>query len=111
LLSVPFVVASLALGLLISTVAKTQGQALQFTMLTMLPSILLSGFVSPRETMPGWLYLISSVMPATHYIQITRGIMVRGAAMLDLIGPEVVLLAIALVLIVVATLRFEKSVE
>lgn len=111
LLSVPFVVASLALGLLISTVAKTQGQALQFTMLTMLPSILLSGFVSPRETMPGWLYLISSVMPATHYIQITRGIMVRGAAMVDLIGPEVVLLAIALVLIVFATLRFEKSIE
>jgi ABC-2 type transport system permease protein len=50
-------------------------------------------------------------MPATHYIQITRGIMVRGAAIVDLIQPEAVLLAIALVLIVVATMRFEKSVE
>ena len=109
-MSIPFVVASLALGLLISTVAQTQGQALQFTQLTLLPSILLSGYVSPRETMPGWLYLISTFLPATHYMQITRGIIVRGAGFTDLIPQFLALIAIATVLIVASTTRFKKSI-
>ena len=71
-MSIPFIFASLALGLLISTVAQTQGQALQYSQLMLMPSILLSGYVSPRETMPGWLYIISSFMPATHFMQIAR---------------------------------------
>jgi ABC transporter DrrB family efflux protein len=109
LMSIPFMVASLAFGLLISTLAQTQGQALQFTLLTLLPSILLSGYVSPRETMPGWLYIISTVIPATHYIQITRGIIVRGAGFLELLTPFLALIAIATVLLTLATTRFRKS--
>jgi ABC transporter DrrB family efflux protein len=110
LMSVPFVVASLALGLLISTVAQTQGQALQLTQLTLMPSILLSGYVSPRETMPGWLYMISTAMPATHYIQITRGVMVRGAGFNDLLPQFFALILIATILIVASTARFKKSI-
>ncbi len=110
LLSAPFVVASLALGLLISTFASTQGQALQFTQLSLMPSILLSGYVSPRETMPGWLYLISSVMPATHYIQATRGIIVRGAGFTDLLPQFFILCVIAVVLILASTARFRKTI-
>ncbi|MDR3689866.1 MAG: ABC transporter permease [Fimbriimonas sp.] len=110
IMSLPFVVASLSLGLLISTIAQTQGQALQFTILTMMPSILLSGYVSPRETMPGWLYMISNVLPATHYMQITRGIMVRGAGFGDLIPQSSVLIVIAMLLIVLSTARFKKSI-
>ncbi|MHB8637130.1 MAG: ABC transporter permease [Fimbriimonadaceae bacterium] len=109
LMSVPFVVASLALGLLISTIAQTQGQALQYTQLVLMPSILLSGYVAPRETMPGWMYLISDVLPATHYIQITRGIMVRGAGFFNLVPPFVALIIIAVILIALSTSRFRKS--
>lgn len=109
-ISVPFIVASLALGLLISTFAQTQGQALQFTQLSLLPSILLSGYVSPRETMPGWLYLISTVLPATHFMQVTRGIMVRGAGFFDLIPQFLALIAISVVLLFASTVRFRKSI-
>lgn len=109
LMSVPFVVASLAMGLLISTFAQTQGQALQFTQLTLLPSILLSGYVSPRETMPGWLYIVSTVLPATHFMQITRGIMVRGSGFFDLVPQFLALIAIATILIFLSTSRFRKS--
>lgn len=111
LLSLPFVVASLALGLLISTIAQTQGQALQFTQLTLMPAILLSGYVSPRETMPGWLYIISTVMPATHFMQATRGVIVRGAGFFDLLPQFLTLCLIAAILIALSTARFRKSVE
>lgn len=111
LMSIPFVVASLALGLLISTVARTQGQALQFTMLTLLPSILLSGYVSPRETMPGWLYIISTVLPATHFMQISRGIIIRGAAFADLLPQLFALILISGVLLLASTSRFRKSID
>ncbi|HWA83513.1 MAG TPA: ABC transporter permease [Fimbriimonadaceae bacterium] len=111
LLSIPFIVASLALGLLISTIAPTQGQALQFTQLTLMPAILLSGYVSPRETMPGWLYIISTAMPATHFMQATRGVIVRGAGFFDLFPQFLTLCFIATVLIALSTARFRKSVE
>ncbi|HTQ11902.1 MAG TPA: ABC transporter permease [Fimbriimonadaceae bacterium] len=111
IICVPFVIATLALGLLISTLAQTQGQALQFTLLTVMPSILLSGYVSPRETMPGWLYVISALMPATHFMQATRGIIVRGAGFFDLLAPFMALWLIAAVLIGLSTARFRKSVS
>ena len=108
-LSVPFVLASLALGLLISTVAQTQGQALQMTMLTTLPSFLLSGFIFPRETMPGPLYIASHVIPVTYFLQILRGIVVRRAVLADLWGSILPLLLIMVLLIALSTARFRKS--
>lgn len=110
LMSIPFIFASLALGLLISTVAQTQGQALQYSQLMLMPSILLSGYVSPRETMPGWLYIISSFMPATHFMQISRGIIIRGAGFLDLLPQFFTLVFMAVVLVALSTVRFRKSV-
>jgi ABC-2 type transport system permease protein len=110
LLAIPFIIASLSLGLLISTVAQTQGQALQLSMLIMMPSILLSGYIAPRETMPGALYLISTILPATHFMQITRGIMVRGAGFSDLLVPFAALLIIGTGLLLLATSRFRKSI-
>ena len=100
------------MGLLISTVAQTQGQAMLGTILTLLPSILLSGYIAPRETLPGVLYLLSNVIfPVTYFIQIARGIIVRGAGFLDLLPNAVALLIIAAVLLTLATVRFRKSVE
>lgn len=110
-MSLPFIVASLALGLLISTLAQTQGQALQFSMLITMPSILLSGYIAPRETMPGALYLLSTAFPATHYMQITRGIMVRGAGFWDLLPPLLALLLIATALLALSTSKFRKSIS
>lgn len=110
LMSMPFVVSTLAIGMLISTFANTQTQALQFSMLFTLPSVLLSGYISPRETMPGWLYILSLFLPATHYMQITRGIIVRGAGFFHLFPHMLILIAMALVLITISTKRFRKSI-
>ena len=110
-LALLYIVATLALGLLISTVARTQGQALQYAMMTILPSVLLSGYIAPRETLPGVLQLISSVLPATHFIEITRGIMVRGADWTHLIPSILTLIAISLVLLALATISFRKTLE
>ena len=108
-LAIPFVLAALALGLLISTIAQNQAQAQQLTTLTLLPSILLSGYIAPRETLPGPLLLLSNVLPVTFFIQILRGIIVRGTGLLDLLPPVFYLILITVVLITLATLRFRKS--
>lgn len=110
-LAVLFIVCTLSLGLLISTVAKTQAEALQFTMLTILPSILLSGYIAPLETLPGPLTILSQIFPTTHFIQITRGIMVRGATLTDLLPSILALAAITVCLLTAATLRFRKTVS
>ena len=109
-LSLPFVVAALALGLLISTIAQNQAQALQFTLLITLPSILLSGFVFPRETMPGALYLLSMAIPVTWFMDILRGIIVRGAGFAELWPNAMALLIITTALLAIATSRFQKSI-
>jgi len=110
LLSLPFILAALAMGLLISTVAQNQAQALQMTLLTVLPSILLSGYIAPRETLPGFLYLLGNVFPATHFIQILRGIVVRGAGLNDLLPSVLYLLLLTTILLALATTRFRKSI-
>jgi ABC-type multidrug transport system permease subunit len=109
-MSVPFVLAALSIGLFISTVAQNQAQALQMTLLTTLPSILLSGYIAPRETLPGPLYLLSDILPVTHFIQIMRGIVVRGAGLMDLWPSLLALLVITVVLLGLATARFRKSI-
>ena len=73
------------MGLVISTVAQNQAQAFQFAQLTMMPSILLSGYLAPRETLPGPLYLLSNIFPVTYFIQIARGVMLRGTGAIDLV--------------------------
>lgn len=109
LMTIPFVLASLALGLLISTAARNQAQALQMTMLTMMPSFILSGFTFPRETMPGPIYVLSGAFPVTYFIEILRGVIVRGAGFTDLWPNVVALLVIMTVLIALSTTRFRKS--
>ncbi len=110
LLSVPFIVAALSMGLLISTIAKNQAQALQMTLLIMLPSILMSGFMFPRETMPGALYLVSNLLPTTFFLEILRGIIVRGAVLSDLWSSIFALIIMATLLLALSAARFRKSV-
>jgi ABC-type multidrug transport system permease subunit len=110
LLSVPFILAALSIGLFISTVAQNQAQSLQLTLLTLLPSILLSGYIAPRETLPGPLYLLSDFFPVTFFIQIMRGIVVRGAGFWDLLPSVLALLLLTVILLALSTTRFRKSV-
>jgi ABC transporter DrrB family efflux protein len=107
-LSMLFMVCALALGLLVSTLARTQLEAVQFAFVIMLPSVLLSGFVFPRSEMPLLIYLITFAIPATYFIEILRGIVLRAADFQDLIGPTIGLLACGTVIMLLAIARFRK---
>ena len=73
-----FIIASLALGVLISSISRTQMQAMQMSFFIFMPSVLLSGFMFPRDAMPKLFYLLSELLPMTYYIEILRGIILRG---------------------------------
>jgi ribosome-dependent ATPase len=103
-----FVVTSLALGLLISTVAKNQLQALMFTMLILLPSVLLSGFMFPRESMPSGIYEATWIIPATYFVEIMRGVVLRGATAAELQGSIWPLAGLCAALILAATWRLRR---
>jgi ABC transporter DrrB family efflux protein len=108
-LSTLFLFTALGLGLLISTVAQTQLQAIQLAFLIMLPSILLSGFVFPRENMPAPIYPVTFVIPVTYFIEILRGIILRDATLAELM-PHVAGLCCCLVAILgLAVARFRKQ--
>ena len=97
--------------MLISTVAQNQPQATQLSQLTFLPAMLLSGYLAPRETLPGPLYWLSNIFPVTFYIQIARGIMVRGAGFFDLLPQVLALSFMAVGLLYLSTTRFRKSLS
>jgi ABC-type multidrug transport system permease subunit len=107
-LSVLFLLPALSMGILVSTVSQTQAHAMEIGMLIMLPSVLLSGFAFPRETMPFPIYLITFLIPVTYYVQILRGIILRGAGIWALWPQTVILVAFAIVLVTVSSLRFQK---
>ena len=109
-LSLLFIVTALGLGLLISTVSSTQLQAMQFAALIMLPSVLLSGFVFPRSEMPWPLWAIGFVLPVTYFVEILRGVILRGAEIADLV-PHIFGLAICCAVILgLSLMRFRKQV-
>jgi len=108
-LSALFIVCSLGMGLFVSTIAKTQSQAFQFAFIVMLPSILLSGFMFPRAEMPTPIYLASFAIPATHFLEILRGVVLRGADLTDLAPSVQGLAAITAVVLVAAIARFRKT--
>lgn len=108
LLSAVFLIAALGMGIVISTIAHNQGEAMQMAVLIMLPSVLLSGFVFPRESMPWIIYLIGFLIPATYYIEILRGIILRGAGLAALWDEALVLLVFATLFMILSALRFKK---
>lgn len=108
-LAMLFVVTALAIGLLISMRARNQVQAMQLGMLVMLPSILLSGFMFPRSSMPLPIQIVSAVIPATHFIEIMRGIVLRGASLADLLPSVLSLGAICIALLTLSVLRFNRK--
>jgi ABC-2 type transport system permease protein len=109
-LSLPYLFVSLSFGILVSSKANTQAEAMQLTFLTFLPSIFFSGYIFPRETMPLFFYLISYLVPASYYINITRGIILRGAGITHLWIDGLALFAMGTFLLVIAARRFQNKV-
>jgi len=106
-----FILATLTAGYLVSTVARTQLQAMQMTIFFFLPNILLSGFAFPFRGMPDWAQAIGTVMPATHFIRVARGVMLKGAG-IELLWPAVAALgAFTFAVMALAVLRFRRRLE
>lgn len=111
LLSALFLVTNLALGLLISTVAGTQQEAIIFALFYNLPSIFLSGFIYPVAAMPRALQLISYAIPLRYFLIVVRGIVLKAVGVAQL-WPEIIALSIfAVVVITAAATRFQKRLD
>jgi ABC-2 type transport system permease protein len=110
-LSSVYLLALLSFGLLISSRAGSQMEAMQQAMGIMLPSVLLSGYVFPLAALPTPLRVVAYLLPATHFIKIARGIIIRGATFADLWQPVLALLAISAVLILASARAFKKTVS
>jgi ABC-2 type transport system permease protein len=106
-----YIVANLALGFLISTLARSQMQAMQLSFFTLLPSILLSGFMFPFAGMPGWAQAIGSAIPATHFLRLTRKVMLKGAELADVTQDMMAILAIMAVIVTAAMLRYRRTLD
>jgi ABC-2 type transport system permease protein len=104
-----FMAAVLGLGMLISTIAQTQMQASQMSMFFLLPFVFLSGYVFPIDGMPVVFRWISNVIPAKYFIEVIRGIVLRGASLADLWEPTALLAAYTFLIITAAVVRFKKT--
>ena len=109
-LSTLFLVCSLGLGLLISTIATTQLGAVQAAFFVMLPSVLLSGFMFPRSEMPLPIYLLSFLIPVTYFLEILRGIVLRAADLRDLLPSVLGLTACTVTVLGLSLARFRKRI-
>jgi ABC-2 type transport system permease protein len=106
-----FVVVNLALGFTISTVTKNQLQAMQASFFFFLPSILLSGFMFPFRGMPQWAQFVGEGIPATHFMRIVRGVMLKGAGLTDISSELIALLAILLLVSALAIARYSETLD
>lgn len=105
------ILANLTLGLLISTKARSQFQAMQMTFFVFLPSIMLSGFMFPFDGMPRGVQWLAEVLPLTHFMRLIRGVMLRGASLVELWPDALALVAFTGVMMTLAVGRFRKSLE
>jgi len=105
-----YVFALLSLGLLISTRAQNQIQALQMTMMFMLPSVFFSGFIFPRDTMPAIFYGLGACLPATYFIELMRAIILRGASLGEFWQHLVILAGMGAGLFALCALRFKQKI-
>ena len=106
-----FIAASLVLGLVISTIAKSQLQSMQMTVFILLPSILLSGFMFPYEGMPPFAQVIAEALPATHFMRLVRGVVLREVEFMDMKYDVIWLSIFTLAGLTIASLRFKKSLD
>jgi ABC-2 type transport system permease protein len=106
-----FVLALVLLGYTISTIARTQMQAMQLTFFFFLPSIMLSGFMFPYRGMPGWAQILGEIFPLTHFLRITRAVMLKGADLNAIAGEIGWLVLFVVVFAGTALLRFRRTLD
>ena len=110
--SLLFVLSTLGLGLFISTISKTQQQAMMVAQFgLMLPMIYLSGFAFPIESMPQWIQYITYLIPLRYFITILRGIILKGSGLMDLLPETIILFLIGVIILLLSALRFKKRLE
>ncbi|MEP7041821.1 MAG: ABC transporter permease [Dokdonella sp.] len=106
-----YIAAMLSLGVLISTAARSQFQAMQMAFFTFLPQILLSGFMFPYDGMPRAAQWLAEIFPLTHFLRLVRGIMLRNASLLEMWHELAALGAFVLIVLTGAVLRFRKRLD
>lgn len=106
-----FIPAIVSLGLVISTFAETQQQAIFLSVFILLPSVLLSGFIFPVEAIPMAIRPLSYLLPLTYFLEIIRGIMIKGIGLQDLMLPFAALLVFAMVFTTICVVRFQKRLQ
>lgn len=106
-----FIVGSLALGFFFSTLARSQLQAMQMSFFYIMPSILLSGFAFPFQGMPAWARAVGGVLPATHFLRVVRGAVLKGETFSDLSGSVAALSAFVLAIASLAMLRYRTTLD
>lgn len=111
LAAILLILANLTLGLMISTKAASQFQAMQMTVFILLPSILLSGFMFPYAGMPPVAQWLAEVLPMTHFLRLIRGVMLRGASLWELWPDVLYLVAFIAVMMSLAVARFRKRLD
>jgi ABC-2 type transport system permease protein len=109
LLVTPFILTMLGFGMLISTRARTYQEAMQSAFGTLMPSIFLSGYIFPIDTMPTFFQYLSKIIPTTYLIQIFRGVILRGAELQDLWKQGLILALMSVLMITVSAMRFRKK--
>ena len=110
-LSTLFIATNLSIGYTFSTIAQNQLQAMQMTIMFFLPNILLSGFLFPFAGMPRWAQWVGEALPLTHYLRITRAIMLKGSSMGDLRHDAIALSILMLVAMTIAVTRFRRTLD
>jgi ABC-2 type transport system permease protein len=106
-----FIIANLAVGYTFSTIAQNQLQAMQMTVFFLLPAILLSGFAFPFAGMPRWAQWLGELLPATHFLRIARGVLLKANTMSEIAGELWPLLAFTLIAGTIALLRFRRTLD
>jgi ABC-2 type transport system permease protein len=106
-----FITANLGMGLFVSTLGRTQQSVTQAAVFVMLPNVLLSGFMFPREAMPTVAQWLGSLLPLTYYLQLIRGVVLKGVGIRELWPQSLALAAFAVAFFSFATVRFHKTME
>ncbi len=109
--SAPFIIASLMVGMIFSTFAKTAMQAMQLSIFFQLPSMFLTGYVFTFYGMPGWARVIGSLLPMTYFMRITRGVLLKASGVMALLPDILILCLIATILIAIASKKFNKTLD
>ncbi len=110
-ITLAFIIGSLGLGLFLSTLARTQTQAMQLGFFFLLPNILLSGFMFPREAMPAPAQWLGNAIPLTYYLRVLRGVLLKGSGFGALWPDAAILSLFAVLLVALSVRRFSKTIE